>query len=80
MNAADVGAVIEAKDGSGLVQGDVLGKPYYILVESTAHKLELGHCQCQPRNGKRARHTSEKMKVLAGSNPMEMMSFALLPQ
>lgn len=46
MNAADIGAVVEAKNGSGLVQGDVLGKPYYILVESTTHKLELGHYQC----------------------------------
>ena len=41
VNATNVGAVVEAKDGAGLVEGDVLGQAHNVLVEGATHKLEI---------------------------------------
>lgn len=42
MDSANVARFVEAKDGSGLVQGDVLADANAVLVKSTSHEVEIG--------------------------------------
>ena len=42
MDATNVGALVEAKDGAGLVERNVLGQSRDVLVKGTSHVVELG--------------------------------------
>lgn len=42
VDTANVGALVETKDGPGLVEGDVLGQAHNIPVESTTDVFKLG--------------------------------------
>lgn len=54
MDTTDVGAVVEPKDGTGLVEGDVLGQAHDVLVESSSNvvKLDASQPQHSVHNGK----------------------------
>jgi hypothetical protein len=80
VDAANVGALVEAEDGAGLVECDVLGQADDIPVEGAANVVELRKSAPELRKSMLLALTSEKMNVFAGSKPMAMMSLALLLQ
>ena len=82
VDPANVAALVEAKNGTCLVECDVLGEADDIPVERAADivKLRARSAHCVVKSKGVSAHTSEKMNVLAGSKPMAMMSLALLLQ
>lgn len=81
MNPPNIAALVEAKDGTGLVEGDVLRQANDIPVEGAANVVELrALVSLRDIESECFALTSEKMNVLAGSKPMAMMSLALLLQ
>jgi len=81
VDTSDVGAIVEPKDGSSLIQRNVFGEADDVPVECSADKVELPLRQhLGAHNVIWGLHTSENIKVFAGSKPMAMISFALLLQ